>query len=220
MLVLSNAVDIIVIDSVAALVPKAEIDGEIGDTFVGVQARLMSQALRKLTGGVSRSKCVLIFINQIREKIGVMFGSPETTPGGRALKFYASCRIDVRRIGPVKEGEVITGSRVKVKVVKNKVAPPFRVCEFDIMYNKGISAAGDLLDLALADKLIEKSGSWFNYGSLRLGQGRENVKEYLETHPELFAELRTLILEKNLAASNAPPPNEIHEEEDDDEGLE
>ncbi len=219
MLVLSNAVDIIVIDSVAALVPKAEIDGEIGDTFVGVQARLMSQALRKLTGGVSRSKCVLIFINQIREKIGVMFGSPETTPGGRALKFYASCRIDVRRIGPVKEGEVITGSRVKVKVVKNKVAPPFRVCEFDIMYNKGISAAGDLLDLALADKLIEKSGSWFNYGSLRLGQGRENVKEYLETHPELFAELRNLILEKNLAASNATHPNEIIDE-DDDEGLE
>src|SRR3954447_26806146 len=163
MLVLSNAVDIIVIDSVAALVPRAEIEGEIGDSFVGVQARLMSQALRKLAGGVSRSKCVLIFINQIREKIGVMFGSPETTPGGRALKFYSSCRIDVRRIGPVKEGEEVTGSRVKVKVVKNKVAPPFRVCEFDMMYTNGISREGDLIDLALIDKIVEKSGCWFTF---------------------------------------------------------
>ncbi|MBV8381865.1 MAG: recombinase RecA, partial [Planctomycetaceae bacterium] len=179
MLVMSNAVDIIVIDSVAALVPRAEIEGEIGDNFVGVQARLMSQALRKLTGGVSRSKCVLIFINQIREKIGVMFGSPETTPGGRALKFYSSCRIDVRRIGPVKEGEEVTGSRIKVKVVKNKVAPPFRVCEFDMMYSGGISREGDLIDLAMVDKIVEKSGSWFNYGDLRLGQGRENAKQYL-----------------------------------------
>ncbi len=158
MLVLSNAVDIIVIDSVAALVPRAEIEGEIGDSFVGVQARLMSQALRKLTGGVSRSKCVLIFINQIREKIGVMFGSPETTPGGRALKFYSSCRIDVRRIGPVKDGEEVVGSRVKVKIVKNKVAPPFRVCEFDMMYTHGISREGDLLDLALVDKLDREVG--------------------------------------------------------------
>jgi recombination protein RecA len=189
MLILSNAVDIIVIDSVAALVPRAEIEGEIGDSFVGVQARLMSQALRKLTGGVSRSKCVLVFINQIREKIGVMFGSPETTPGGRALKFYSSCRIDVRRIGPVKEGEEVTGSRVKVKVVKNKVAPPFRVCEFDMMYNGGISREGDLMDLAMADKLIEKSGSWFNYGDLRLGQGRENAKQYLRDNPELADEI-------------------------------
>jgi recombination protein RecA len=189
MLVMSNAVDIIVIDSVAALVPKAEIEGEIGDSHVGLQARLMSQALRKLTGGVSRSKCVLVFINQIREKIGVMFGSPETTPGGRALKFYSSCRIDVRRIGPVKEGEDVVGSRVKVKVVKNKVAPPFRVCEFDMMYTGGISREGDLMDLAMADKLIEKSGSWFNYGDMRLGQGRENAKQYLRDNPEIAEEI-------------------------------
>ncbi len=194
MLVMSNAVDIIVIDSVAALVPKAEIEGEIGDTFVGVQARLMSQALRKLTGGVSRSKCVLIFINQIREKIGVMFGSPETTPGGRALKFYSSCRIDVRRIGAVKEGEDVVGSRVKVKVVKNKVAPPFRVCEFDMMYSNGISREGDLLDLAMADKLVEKSGSWFNYGDQRLGQGRENVKQFLRDNSALSEELTAKVL--------------------------
>jgi recombination protein RecA len=194
MLVMSNAVDIIVIDSVAALVPRAEIEGEIGDSFVGVQARLMSQALRKLTGGVSRSKCVLIFINQIREKIGVMFGSPETTPGGRALKFYSSCRIDVRRIGPVKEGEEVTGSRVKVKVVKNKVAPPFRVCEFDMMYSSGISREGDLIDLALADKFVEKSGSWFNYGDLRIGQGRENAKQYLRDNPTIADEIAARIL--------------------------
>ena len=194
MLILSNAVDIIVIDSVAALVPRAEIEGEIGDSHVGLQARLMSQALRKLTGGVSRSKCVLIFINQIREKIGVMFGSPETTPGGRALKFYSSCRIDVRRIGPVKDGEEVTGSRVKVKVVKNKVAPPFRVCEFDMMYNGGISREGDLMDLALADKLVEKSGSWFNYGDLRLGQGRENAKQYLRDNPAVANEIATRVM--------------------------
>ena len=194
MLVMSNAVDIIVVDSVAALVPRAEMEGEIGDSHVGLQARLMSQALRKLTGGVSRSKCVLIFINQIREKIGVMFGSPETTPGGRALKFYSSCRIDVRRIGPVKEGEEVTGSRIKVKVVKNKVAPPFRVCEFDMMYSGGISREGDLMDLALADKLIEKSGSWFNYGDLRLGQGRENAKQFLRDNPTIAEELTTKVM--------------------------
>jgi len=194
MLVLSNAVDIIVLDSVAALVPRTEIEGEIGDTYVGVQARLMSQALRKLTGGVSRSKCVLVFINQIREKIGVMFGSPETTPGGRALKFYSSCRIDVRRLGSVKEGEEVVGSRVKVKVVKNKIAPPFRVCEFDMMYDGGISREGDLLDLALGDKLIEKSGSWFNYGEQRLGQGRENAKQFLRDHPEVAEELTAKVL--------------------------
>src|SRR5271156_1834583 len=194
MLVLSNAVDIIVVDSVAALVPRAEIEGEIGDTFAGLQARLMSQALRKLTGGVSRSKCVLIFINQIREKIGVMFGSPETTPGGRALKFYSSCRIDVRRIGPVKDGEEGVGSRIKAKVVKNKVAPPFRVCEFDMMYTHGISREAGLLDLAILDKLIDKSGSWFNYGDTRLGQGRENTKQYLRDNPEVANEISVKIL--------------------------
>jgi recombination protein RecA len=193
-LVMSNALDIIVIDSVAALVPRAELEGEIGDTFVGIQARLMSQALRKLTGKVSKSRCVLVFINQIREKIGVMFGSPETTPGGRALKFYSSCRIDVRRIGPVKEGEEIVGSRLKVKVVKNKVAPPFRVCEFDMMYSGGISREGDILDLALADKIVEKSGSWFNYGDVRLGQGRENAKIYLKENPHISEELTRKIM--------------------------
>ncbi len=191
MLVMSNAVDIVVVDSVAALVPKAEIEGEIGDSFVGLQARLMSQALRKLTGGVSRSKCVLVFINQIREKIGVMFGSPETTPGGRALKFYSSCRIDVRRIGPV-------------KVVKNKIAPPFRVCEFDVMYTHGISLEGDLLDLALADKIVEKSGSWFNYGDIRLGQGREKAKDFLRDNPEMAQEITTKVV-ANRAGSAAFP---------------
>jgi recombination protein RecA len=203
MLVMSNAVDMIVIDSVAALVPKAEIEGEIGDSFVGVQARLMSQALRKLTGAVSRSKCVLIFINQIREKIGVMFGSPETTPGGRALKFYSSLRIDVRRIGAVKEGEEVVGSRVKVKVVKNKVAPPFRSCEFDMMYTHGVSREGDLLDLALADKLVEKSGSWFNYGDQRLGQGREKVKEYLKENTALFDELTQKVMSSRVSSEVA-----------------
>src|SRR3954454_4063993 len=194
MLVHSDAVDIIVVDSVAALVPRAEIEGYIGDSHVGLQARLMSQALRKLTGRVSKSRCVLIFINQIREKIGVMFGSPETPPGGRALKFYSSCRIDVRRIGPVKEGEEVVGSRVKVKIVKNKVAPPFRVCEFDMMYSGGISREGDLMDLALADKLVEKSGSWFNYGDIRLGQGRENAKQYLRDNPEIAEEITGKIM--------------------------
>lgn len=214
MLILSNAVDIIIIDSVAALVPKAEIEGEIGDSFVGVQARLMSQALRKLTGGVSRSKCVLVFINQIREKIGVMFGSPETTPGGRALKFYSSCRIDVRRIGPVKEGEEITGSRIKVKVVKNKVAPPFRVCEFDMMYSNGISREGDLMDLAIVDKLIEKSGSWFNYGDLRLGQGRENSKQFLRDNPTIADEIVGKIMANRGAAHFEPANNDQDEDEE------
>jgi recombination protein RecA len=204
MLIKSGAVDIIVIDSVAALVPRSEIEGEIGDSSVGVQARLMSQALRKLTAPVSTSKCVLIFINQIREKIGVMFGSPETTPGGRALKFYSSCRIDVRRIGAVKEGEDVVGSRIKVKVVKNKVAPPFRVCEFDMMYTGGISREGDLMDLALADKIIEKSGSWFNYGDMRLGQGRENAKQFLRDNAAVAEEITVKVMSTRGAAEHAP----------------
>ena len=218
-LVNSNAVDVIVLDSVAAMVPRAEIEGEIGDSFVGLQARLMSQALRKLTGGVSRSKSVLIFINQIREKIGVMFGSPETTPGGRALKFYSSIRVDVRRIGSVKEGEDVVGSRVKVKIVKNKVAPPFRVCEFDMMYSGGISREGDLMDLGLADKLVEKSGSWFNYGDLRLGQGRENAKQYLRDNPNVAEELTSKVLAKRIGHVSPPPSfdgdGEIAEEDAD-----
>ena len=218
MLVMSNAIDIIVIDSVAALVPKAEIEGEIGDSHVGLQARLMSQALRKLTGGVSKSKCVLIFINQIREKIGVMFGSPETTPGGRALKFYSSCRIDVRRIGPVKEGEEVVGSRVKVKIVKNKVAPPFRVCEFDMMYTNGISREGDLMDLGLADKLIEKSGSWFNYGDIRLGQGRENAKQYIRDNPALAEEITRKVMATRVGDSQAAEAKPLDNLMDDDEG--
>jgi recombination protein RecA len=172
----------------------------------------MSQALRKLTGGVSRSKCVLIFINQIREKIGVMFGSPETTPGGRALKFYSSCRIDVRRIGPVKDGEEIVGSRIKAKVVKNKVAPPFRVCEFDMMYTHGISREADLLDLAIVDKLIDKSGSWFNYGDTRLGQGRENTKQYLRDNPDVANEISAKILSSRPAASASVSANGAAEE--------
>ena len=216
-LVNSNAVDVIVLDSVAAMVPRAEIEGEIGDSFVGLQARLMSQALRKLTGGVGKSKTVLIFINQIREKIGVMFGSPETTPGGRALKFYSSIRIDVRRIGSVKEGEDVVGSRVKVKIVKNKVAPPFRVCEFDMMYNGGVSREGDLMDLGLADKMVEKSGSWFNYGELRLGQGRENSKQYLRDHPEIAQELKERVLAKRIGSAQASPADDGEVAEDSEE---
>ncbi len=194
MLVKSNAVDVIVVDSVAALVPQKELDGEMGDSHVGLQARLMSHAMRKLTGVISKSKTSLIFINQIREKIGVMFGSPETTPGGRALKFYCSCRIDVRRIGQLKEGEEVVGQRVRAKVVKNKVAPPFRVAEFDMMHSNGISYAGDLLDLSINQKMIVRSGAWFRYGDLQLGQGRERTRAYLEEHPELMEELKEKIL--------------------------
>ncbi|HYW80037.1 MAG TPA: recombinase RecA [Thermoguttaceae bacterium] len=194
MLIKSNAVDIIVVDSVAALVPKKELEGEIGDSHVGLQARLMSQTMRKLTGVIAKSKTSVIFINQIREKIGVMFGSPETTPGGRALKFYSSCRIDVRRIGQLKDGEVVVGQRVRAKVVKNKVAPPFRVAEFDMMHSGGISYEGDILDLALADKLITRTGAWFRYGDQQLGQGRERVREYLKETPELTEELKEKIL--------------------------
>jgi recombination protein RecA len=195
MLIRSNAVDVIVVDSVAALVPKKELEGEIGDSHVGLQARLMSQSMRKLTGAISKSKTAVIFINQIREKIGVMFGSPETTPGGRALKFYSSCRIDVRRIGQLKEGEEVIGQRVRAKVVKNKVAPPFRVAEFDMMHNNGISYEGDILDLAVTAKIVVKAGAWFRYGDLQLGQGREKSKDYLRENPKLAEEFRQKILE-------------------------
>ncbi|HEX2458031.1 MAG TPA: recombinase RecA [Vicinamibacterales bacterium] len=185
-LVRSGGVDVVVVDSVAALVPRAEIEGEMGEAQMGLQARLMSQALRKLTGVVSKSKTCLIFINQLREKIGVMFGNPETTTGGRALKFYASVRIDIRRIGAIKDGDVVVGGRTRVKVVKNKVAPPFREAEFDVMYGEGISREGDLLDLAVDRKLVEKSGTWFAFGGERLGQGRENVKQFLKENPAVF----------------------------------
>jgi recombination protein RecA len=195
MLIRSNAVDVIVIDSVAALVPQKELEGEIGDSHVGLQARLMSQSLRKLTGAIAKAKTAVIFINQIREKIGVMFGSPETTPGGRALKFYSSCRIDVRRVGQIRDGEQVIGQRVKARVVKNKVAPPFRVAEFDMLHDTGISYEGDVLDLAIERKLIVRSGAWFRYGDLQLGQGRERTREYLKEHPELVEELRQRILE-------------------------
>jgi recombination protein RecA len=199
LLIKSNAVDIIVVDSVAALVPQKELDGEIGDSFVGLQARLMSQAMRKLTGAIAKSKTTVIFINQIREKIGVMFGSPETTPGGRALKFYSSCRVDVRRIGTLKDGEDVVGQRVRVKVVKNKVAPPFRVAEFDMMHANGISIEGDLLDLAVLAKMVDKTGTWLRYGEVHLGQGREKARQFLKDNPDVAAELR----EKILASKDA-----------------
>jgi len=184
-LIRSNSVDVVVVDSVAALVPKAEIEGEMGEAQMGLQARLMSQALRKLTGVVSKSKTTLIFINQLREKIGVMFGNPETTTGGRALKFYASVRIDIRRIASIKDGDQVVGGRTRVKVVKNKVAPPFREAEFDVMYGEGISREGDLLDLAVEKRIVEKSGAWFAYAGERLGQGRENVKQFLKDNPDM-----------------------------------
>ncbi len=184
-LVRSNSVDVVVVDSVAALVPRAEIEGEMGDAQVGLQARLMSQALRKLTGAVSKSKTCLVFINQLREKIGVMFGSPETTTGGRALKFYSSVRIDIRRIGAIKDGEVVVGGRTRVKIVKNKMAPPFREAEVDMMYGEGVSREGDLIDQAVERKIIDKSGAWFSFGGERLGQGRENVKIFLKEHIDL-----------------------------------
>jgi recombination protein RecA len=190
-LVRSNSIDVLVVDSVAALVPKAELDGEMGDSHMGLQARLMSQALRKLTGTVSKSRTCLIFINQIREKIGVMFGNPETTTGGRALKFYSSVRIDIRRIAAIKEGDVVTGSRTRVKVVKNKVAAPFREAEFDILYGEGISREGDLLDLAVNSNILEKSGSWFSYKGERIGQGRENARAFLKENKDTLAKLDT-----------------------------
>jgi recombination protein RecA len=188
-LVRSGAIDVLVVDSVAALVPKAEIEGDMGDSHMGLQARLMSQALRKLTGIISKSNCCVIFINQIRMKIGVMFGNPETTTGGNALKFYASVRMDIRKIATLKQGDAVIGSRTKVKVVKNKVAPPFREVEFDILYGEGISRTGDVLDLAVDKAIIEKSGAWYSYGKERIGQGRENCRAYLTEHPELLAEI-------------------------------
>jgi recombination protein RecA len=208
LLVRSGAVDVIVIDSVAALVPRAEIEGEMGDSHVGIQARLMSQALRKLTSAISRSKTSVIFINQLREKIGVMFGNPETTPGGRALKFYSSIRLDVRRIEQIKQGTDVIGNRVRVKVVKNKVAPPFRQVEFDHMYAEGISKEGGLLDVGLEMGLVEKSGAWFNAGTTRLGQGRENAKEFLKQNPDVSEDLERQIRESVAAfrAETAPVP--------------
>ncbi len=207
MLVRSNAVDCIVIDSVAALVPKAELEGEMGQQHVGLQARLMSQSLRKLTGVIAKSRCIVIFINQLREKIGVMFGNPETTPGGRALKFYSSLRIDMRRITTIKEGDVAIGNRVRAKVVKNKVAAPFQSAEFDIMFNSGISSEGDLIDLAIAEGLIDKTGSWISYGQVRLGQGRENAKQFIQENPDLAKEIREKILAKRNAIAAAAAGN-------------
>ncbi|TXH33241.1 MAG: recombinase RecA [Rhodospirillaceae bacterium] len=192
-LVRSGAIDVLVIDSVAALVPRAELEGEMGDSHVGLQARLMSQALRKLTGSISRSRCMVIFINQIRMKIGVMFGNPETTTGGNALKFYASVRLDIRRIGAIKDKETVVGNQTRVKVVKNKVAPPFRVVEFDIMYGEGISKNGELIDLGVAANVVEKSGAWFSYSGQRIGQGRENAKSFLRDNPQIAAEIEAKI---------------------------
>ncbi len=222
MLVRSGAVDLVVVDSVAALVPKAEIEGDMGDSHVGTQARLMSQALRKLTSNVARSQCLLMFINQIRMKIGVMFGSPETTTGGNALKFYASVRLDIRRIGAIKEAATldkkepgVVGNRTRVKVVKNKMAPPFREVEFDILYGQGISRAGDVLDLASEDGVVEKSGAWFSFQGERIGQGRENARGYLEQHPEMLDKVEALLLAKHgivrgpalVAGEDRPAPN-------------
>ena len=211
-LVRSGAIDIVVIDSVAALVPKAEIDGEMGDSFVGLLARLMSQALRKLTGIVNKTNSTCIFINQLREKVGVMYGNPETTPGGRALKFYASVRIDIRRGEQLKDGSTVVGNRTKAKIVKNKVAPPFRTAEFDILYGEGISKEGSLLDNAVALDIIHKSGAWFSYGDQRIGQGRENTRKYLKENPEIAAEIDKLV-RAELMGKNAPAVTEENDED-------
>src|SRR5678815_1848297 len=212
-LVRSNGVDVIVVDSVAALVPRAELDGEMGDSLPGLQARLMSQALRKLTAIVSQSNTCFISINQIREKIGVMFGSPETTTGGRALKFYSSLRLDIRRIGAIKDGDRVVGNRTKVKVAKNKVAPPFRECEFDIMYGEGISREGDVLDLAAEHNVVEKSGTWYTYKSERIGQGRENAKRYLKENPKILADLEVKVRDalglKPVGGASQPAPEKV-----------
>jgi recombination protein RecA len=215
-LVRSGAIDVLVIDSVAALVPKAELDGEMGDSHMGLQARLMSQALRKLTGIVSKSRTCIVFINQIREKIGVMFGNPETTTGGRALKFYSSIRIDIRRIAAIKEGDVVVGSRTKVKIVKNKTAAPFREAEFDIMYGEGISREGDMLDLAAIHNIVEKSGSWFSYKGERIGQGRENAKQFLKDNKDIAGKIELEVRKKvglTAAPVPAPPPAESMQKE-------
>jgi recombination protein RecA len=210
-LIRSGAIDVIVIDSVAALVPRAEIEGDMGDSKMGLHARLMSQALRKLTGTINKTGCICIFINQLREKIGVMFGNPETTTGGNALKFYASVRLDIRRIGQIKDGDEITGNRTKVKVAKNKVAPPFRVVEFDIMYGRGISRVGEVLDLAVDNGIVQKSGSWFSYGATKLGQGRDSVKELLEDNPEMSKEIETKLKEKLMAGAIQIPEDKTEE---------
>ena len=220
-LVRSGAIDIVVIDSVAALVPKAEIDGEMGDSFVGLQARLMSQALRKLTGIVNKTNSTCIFINQLREKVGVMYGNPETTPGGRALKFYASVRIDIRRGEQLKDGTTVVGNRTKAKIVKNKVAPPFRTAEFDILYGEGISKEGSLLDNAVALDIIHKSGAWFSYGDQRIGQGRENTRKFLKENPEIAAEIDKLV-RAELMGKNAPVVQSAADEDDEknpDDGM-
>ena len=210
-LIRSGAIDVIVIDSVAALVPRAEIEGDMGDSKMGLHARLMSQALRKLTGTINKTGCICIFINQLREKIGVMFGNPETTTGGNALKFYASVRLDIRRIGQIKDGDEIIGNRTKVKVAKNKVAPPFRVVEFDIMYGRGISRVGEVLDLAVDNGIVQKSGSWFSYGATKLGQGRDSVKELLEDNPEMIKEIETKLKDKLMAGALQIPEDKTEE---------
>lgn len=216
-LVRSGAVDIIVVDSVAALVPKAEIEGDMGDSFVGLQARLMSQAMRKLSGAVSKSKAIAIFINQLREKIGVMFGNPETTPGGRALKFYASVRLDVRRVEAIKSGNDVVGNRTKIKVVKNKVAPPFKQADVDIMYGEGISKVGSIVDIGAEQDIVQKSGAWFSYNSERLGQGRENAKQYLKDNPEVSNKIEKQIREALLTSSLAAPKTGAFAVSDDDD---
>ena len=203
-LVRSGAIDVVVVDSVAALVPRAEIEGEMGDSHVGLQARLMSQALRKLTGAISKSNCAVIFINQLREKVGVMYGNPEVTTGGRALKYYSTVRIDIRRVETLKVGTEMVGSHTKAKVVKNKIAPPFKTAEFDIMYGKGISKTGEIVDLAVQFDIIQKSGAWFSYGEMRIGQGRENAKQFLEDHPEICDEVEAKVREAFKAATAAP----------------
>ena len=214
-LVRSGAIDVIVIDSVAALVPRAELEGEMGDTHVGLQARLMSQALRKLTGSIARSRCLIVFINQIRMKIGVMFGSPETTTGGNALKFYASVRLDIRRIGAIKDRDEVVGNQTRVKVVKNKLAPPFKAVEFDIMYGEGISKTGELIDLGVKANIVEKSGSWFSYGDQRIGQGRENTKQFLHDNPEIADAIERAVRENAGLLAEAVV---IDREDDNDDG--